>query len=140
MSVLPRSTLGHLKTDAVSDLLQQAAWDYRETLAENQQLARTVAELTQQVEETTAQVAALEGEVARRKDPDELARSLLASAQRAARDERDSARREAELVLKKAARRVDKLEQEMARLEADRLAESPASRRVILPSSSASKS
>lgn len=123
LSALPRSPLGHLRTDAVGDLLQRAAWDYRETLADNQRLARTVEELTRQVEEATAQVALLEEAAARHKDPDELARSLLASARRAAREERESARREAELVLKKAAERADRLEEDVARSESDRLAE-----------------
>jgi cell division septum initiation protein DivIVA len=125
LSALPRSPLGHLKPDAVGDLLQHAAWDYREALAQNQRLTSTVEELTRRVEELTAEVASLQEAAARRKEPDELARSLLASAQRAAREERESARREAELTLKKAARRADRMQQqgserlsELARLEA----------------------
>jgi cell division septum initiation protein DivIVA len=123
VSALPRSALGHLKTDAVADLLQRAAWDYREALAQNQRLTSTVEELTQRVEELTAQVASLEEAAARHKDPDELARTLLATAQRAVREERESARREAKLMLKKAARRADKLEEEVARQHSDRLSE-----------------
>jgi cell division septum initiation protein DivIVA len=123
LSALQRSPLGHLKADAVGDLLQRAAWDYRETLAENQRLTRTVEELGRRVEELTKQVASLEEVAARRKDPDELARSLLASAQRAAREERESARREGELILRKAAQRADKLDENVARREADRLSE-----------------
>ena len=123
LAALPRGPLGHLKDDAVADLLQHAAWDYRETLAENQRLAEAVDELGRRVEELTAQVASLEEVAARRKEPDELARSLLASAQRAAREERESARREGELTLKKAARRAHRLEAEVARSEADRLSE-----------------
>jgi len=123
LSALPRSPLGHLKTDAVENLLQRAAWDYRETLADNQRLKRSVEGLAARVEELTAQTASLEEAVARRKDPDQLARSLLASAQRTAREARESARREAELILKKAAQRADKLEADVARREADRLAQ-----------------
>jgi cell division septum initiation protein DivIVA len=123
LSALPRSPLGHLKSDAVGDLLQRAAWDYRETLAQNQRLTSTVEELTSRVEELSEHVASLEETAARRKDPDELGRSLLASAQRAAREEREAARLEAELILKKAARRADKLDADLARLEADRLSE-----------------
>lgn len=123
VSALPRTPLGHLKTDSVADLLQRAAWDYREALALNQRLTSTVEELTRRVEELTAQVASLEEVAARHKDPDEVMRTLLASAQRAAREERESARREAELILKKAARRAERREEEVARLEADRLAE-----------------
>ncbi len=123
LSALPRSPLGHLKADAVGELLQRAAWDYRETLAENQRLAKTVDELAQRVEELTKQVASLEEVAARRKEPDELARSLLASAQRAAHEERESARREGELILKKAARRADKMDEEVAERHAARLSE-----------------
>jgi len=123
LSALPRSALGHLKTDAVADLLQRAAWDYREALAQNQRLTSTVEELTRRVEELTAQVDSLEEAAARRKDPDELARTLLASAQRAAREERESARREAELMLKKAAQHAERMEEEITRRGAARLSE-----------------
>ncbi len=123
LSALPRSPLGHLKTDAVGELLQRAAWDYRETLAQNQRLTSTVEELSRRVDELVAQVASLEEVAARRKDPDELARSLLASAQRTAREEREAARREGELVLKKAARHADKMDEELARAHADRVSE-----------------
>jgi hypothetical protein len=119
LSALPRSPLGHLKTEAVGELLQRAAWDYRETLGQNQRLSKSVEELTGRVEELMAQVASLEEAAARRKDRDELARTLLASAQRVAREERESARREAELILKKAARRADELEENVARREAE---------------------
>ena len=123
LSALPRSPLGHLKAEAVGELLQRAAWEYRETLAQNKQLTKSVEELGRRVEELTAQVASLEEAAARRKDPDELARSLLASAQRTAREQRESARREAELILKKATQRADRLEEDAARRGADRLAE-----------------
>jgi hypothetical protein len=107
----------------VEKLLQRAAWAYREALAENQRLGRTVDDLTERVEDLTIQVASLEEATARYKERDELARTLLASAQRAAREERESARQEAELILKKAARRAGRLEQNASRLEADRLSE-----------------
>ena len=123
LSALPRSPLGHLKTDAVGDLLQRAAWDYREVLAQNQRLSSTVEELTSRIEELSGQVASLEEVVARRKEPDELARSLLASAQRAAREERESARRDGELIVKKAARRAERMEEEVAERHAARLSE-----------------
>jgi cell division septum initiation protein DivIVA len=123
LSALPRSRLGHLKTDAVAELLQRAAWDYRETLAQNDRLAKTVEELSGRVEELMAQVSSLEEAAARRKDPDELAKSLLASAQRAARAERESARRDGELILKKAAGRANKIEADIARRRAGRLSE-----------------
>jgi cell division septum initiation protein DivIVA len=123
LSAVPRGPLGHLKTEAVGDLLQRAAWDYREALALNQRLTRTVEELQLRMEELSAQMASLEETAARRKDPDELMRTLLSSAQKAAREERESARRDAELILKKAARRAERRDEEVARYEADRLAE-----------------
>jgi cell division septum initiation protein DivIVA len=123
VSALPRTALGHLKADAVADLLQRAAWDLREALARNQQLTNTVEELSRQVEELAAEVASLEEAAARRKDPDELARSLLASAQRSAREERESARQECELMLKKAASRAERMEEESARRAEARISE-----------------
>lgn len=123
LSALPRTPLGHLKTDSVGELLQHAAWDYREALAESQRLTKSVEDLGRRVEELMAQVASLEEAAARRKSPDELARSLLASAQRAAREQRESARREGELILKKATERAERVEEDAARRGADRLAE-----------------
>jgi len=119
LSALPRNRLGQLKEDAVAELLQRAAWDLREALAEKQRLARAVEELTQRVEELTEQAASLETAAARRRDPDELARVLLVSAQRTARQERQAAREECELMLKKAARRAEQMESELGRLETE---------------------
>jgi cell division initiation protein len=114
ISGLPRSALGHLKTEAVEELLQRAAWDYREVLGQNRQLQATVDQLTQRVEELTAQLGSLEEAAPRRRDSDELARALLASAQRAARAERDAARQEAESTLKKARSRAARIEKDAA--------------------------
>ena len=129
ISALPRSPLGHLKTEAVEELLQRAAWDYREALSQNQQLSTqnqqlstqnqqlstTVEHLTQRVDELTAEIGSLEEEATTRKNPDELARALLAAAQRTARAERDAARQEAESTLKKARTRAERIEQDVAR-------------------------
>jgi cell division septum initiation protein DivIVA len=104
-------------------MLQRAAWDYREALALNQRLAAQVHDLTQRVEELTAQVSSLEEAAARHKNPDELARTVLASAQRAAREQREAARHEAERLLKKAAKRAHQLEQESAQDAEDRMSE-----------------
>lgn len=123
ISALPRTRLGHLKDDAVADFLQRAAWDYRQVLAQKQQLGSSVEELTARIEELTKQLASLEEAAAHRKDSDELARSLLAAAQRTAREERDSARRDVELMLKKAARRVERLDEEVERRAEERLSE-----------------
>jgi cell division septum initiation protein DivIVA len=115
ISALPRSPLGHLKTEAVEELLQRAAWDYREVLAQNQQLSTKVEHLTQRVDELTAEIGSLGEAATKRKNPDELARALLAAAQRTARAERDAARREAESTLKKARTRAERIEKDVAR-------------------------
>lgn len=115
VSALPRSPLGHLKTEAVEELLQRAAWDYREVLGQNHQLTLEVDQLTRQVEQLMAEIVSLEEAVSKRKNPDELARTLLASAQRTARAERDAARHEAESTLKKARTRAERVEKDMAR-------------------------
>jgi hypothetical protein len=71
VSWLPRSSLpGGIKPDAVADLLQRAAWDYREALAQARQLAETLEERARRVEELEAQVASLEADSAARKSPD----------------------------------------------------------------------
>ncbi|HEU5477034.1 MAG TPA: DivIVA domain-containing protein [Gaiellaceae bacterium] len=116
VSGLPRSPLpGGIKADAAADLLQRAAWDYSTVLAQARQLAETVEEQARRIEELEAQIASLEAEAAARKDPDELAHRLLASAHRTAREEREEARRESELLLKKAERRAERIEQEARR-------------------------
>lgn len=114
LSALPRNRLGHLKEDAVAELLQRAAWGYRKAVAENQRLTRTVEELTQRLDELTEQVASLETAAARHKDPDELARVLLVAAQRTAREEREAARQECDLMLKKAARHAKQMQEKAA--------------------------
>jgi DNA repair exonuclease SbcCD ATPase subunit len=123
ISAIPRSPLGHLKTEAVEELLQRAAWNLREVLGQNQQLTKKVEHLTQRLDELTAQIGSLEEAATKRKNPDELARALLASAQRTARAERDSARREAESTLKKARTRAESFEQDVARRTKQRLDE-----------------
>lgn len=123
ISALPRSPLGHLKTEAVEELLQRAAWDYREALAQNHQLSTKVEHLTQRVDELTAEMGSLEEAATKRKNPDELARALLTAAQRTARVERDAARQEAESTLKKARTRADRIEKDMARRTEQHLGE-----------------
>jgi cell division septum initiation protein DivIVA len=127
ISALPRNRFGQLKEDAASEFLQRAAWNYRQALSEKQRLARMVDELTEQVDELREHVSTLETEAARQKEPDELARVLLASARGTAREERQAARRECELMLKKAIRRSQQIEEWAARRAAER-AESDALR------------
>jgi DivIVA protein len=123
ISALPRSPLGHLKTEAVEELLQRTAWDYREVLAQNHQLTTKVDDLTRRVDDLTAEIGALEEVATKRKNPDQLARALLASAQRTARAERDAARQEAESTLKKARTRAERIEKDVARRTEQRLDE-----------------
>jgi cell division septum initiation protein DivIVA len=110
LSGLPRSLFGGIKADAAERLLAEAAWHYREVLGRNNQLERALAELTQRAQELEAQVASLEEGAAGRKDRDELARVLLASAERHARKLRESAREDCELMLRKARSRALEVE------------------------------
>jgi cell division septum initiation protein DivIVA len=111
VSALPRSPLpGGIKTDAAAQLLQRAARDYRDAVAEIRRLDQIVEKQTRRIEELELQVASLEADVTARKNPDKLGRTLLEAAQRTARERREDARREAELLLKKAARRAETIE------------------------------
>jgi hypothetical protein len=116
VSGLPRSPLpGGIKADAVADLLQRAARDYREVLGKARQLAEAAEAQARHIEELEAQIASLAADAAARSDPDELARRLLESAHRTAREERESARRNGELLLKEAERRAERIELEARR-------------------------
>jgi cell division septum initiation protein DivIVA len=106
LSRLPRNPFGGVKAEAVSDLLKRAAWEHRKMRGRDEQLSRSVEELTRRTAELEVQVASLEAVAAERREPDELALALLASARRSARELRESARREGELLLKKARERA----------------------------------
>ena len=96
---LPRSPLpGGIKADAAADLLTRAASDLRSAL--------------ERVQELEARVASLEAEAeaATRRDPYELGKSVLATAHQKAHDQREAARAESELILKKAERRALRIE------------------------------
>jgi cell division septum initiation protein DivIVA len=110
ISGLPRSSLpGGVKADAAADLLERAASAYRAALA--------------RIEELEAQVSSLKAEAASRKDPFELGRSMLESAHRKAQEHREDARRESELLLKKAERRATRIELDAQRRLDDGLSE-----------------
>jgi cell division septum initiation protein DivIVA len=97
ISGLPRSPLpGGIKADAVADLVQQAASDLRSARA--------------RIEQLEAKVASLEADASARKDPYELGKAVLASAHRMADEQRETARHESELVLKKAEGRAVRIE------------------------------
>ena len=111
---LPRATVGGYKARPTADLLNRVSWDYRQivhqhgvVVEEAKQLRARLAELEQELQ--GAKQAADE-----RRDLDELARDVLATAQRAAREVREAARQEAETTLRKARRRGVDAERQLA--------------------------
>lgn len=112
---LPRSPLGGYKAGPTEELLKRVAWDYGQLVnehAKHAKQAETVERLTRRTDELEAQVASLQALLDGHKDPDELARTLLAAAQRAARELRESARSDGEAILKKARTRAQEIESE----------------------------
>ena len=88
---LPRATVGGYKARPTADLLNRVSWDYRQivhqhgvVVEEAKQLRARVAELEQELQ--GAKQAADE-----RRGLDELARDVLATARRAARELREAA-------------------------------------------------
>ena len=112
---LPRSPLGGYKAGPTVELLKRVAWDYMQLVHECAKHAETVERLTRRTDELEAQVAALQTLLDGHKDPDELARTLLAMAQRAAHELRESTRSEGEATLKKARVRAQEIESEAQR-------------------------
>ncbi len=129
---LPRALVGGLRRSAVQELLRRVQWEYSQLFFEYRKL-KEAGEAGQRADEPRAEpVAALaapevepaaEAAEAPRREPDELARLALAAARRTARELRESARRDCELMLKKARLRVVELEHEFERAKASRRAE-----------------
>jgi cell division septum initiation protein DivIVA len=109
---LPRTSLGGYKAGPTDELLKRVAWDYGQLLHEHRTLEVAADLLRTRADELEAQVASLEGLLEERRDPDEISRTLLAAAQRAARELRDSARSDCEAMLKKAHGRARQIEAE----------------------------
>jgi cell division septum initiation protein DivIVA len=109
---LPRTSLGGYKTGPTDELLKRVAWDYRQLVHEHRTLEEAADRLRGRVDELEAQVASLQGLLEVRRDPDEISRTLLAAAQRAARELRDSGRSDCEAMLKKAQARARQIEAE----------------------------
>jgi cell division septum initiation protein DivIVA len=109
---LPRGPLGGYKAGPTEELLKQVAWDYGQLVHEFAKAAETVERLTGRCGELEAQVASLQTVLAGYKDSDEVAHALIASAQRAARELRESARSEGEALLRKARSRAKEIEVE----------------------------
>jgi len=109
---LPRTSLGGYKSGPTEDLLKRVAWDYRQLVHEHRTLEDAADQLGRRADELEAQVRSLQGLLEEHRDPDEISRTLLAAAQRAARELRDSARNDCEAMLKKAQRRAGQIEAE----------------------------
>jgi DivIVA protein len=101
---LPKSLGGGLKRGAVEDLLRQVQADYARLSGELQKLKETV---------ERDQPPAVP-----RREPDELARLVLAAAHKSAVEIRESARLEAEAVLHKARARASEIEHDYANVKA----------------------
>lgn len=112
---LPRDALGGYKPGPAEEQLKRIAWDYRNLLHERQELRETADILRRRVDELEAQFAALKDELEERRDPDEIGRTLLAAAQRMARELRESARGDGDAALKKARARARTIEAEAQR-------------------------
>ena len=113
---LPHVRIGGFDQQATVELLKRVASDYGLLFNENRKLTATVEELRKAADELTSEIEALRSANAARREPDEAARMAIAAAQRAARELRESARRECELALKKAQRRAGAVEAELERL------------------------
>ena len=103
---LPRALRGY-DCEATDDLLKRVAWDYLQVLGEVRRLSR----LTEQ-EQAVSGVRGLDaagfgGRTAAGAEPDDVGRALLAAAQKAAKELRESTRRECEVIIKKARRRAE---------------------------------
>jgi len=125
---LARDPVGGYKARPVAELLKRVAWDYRKLLEENKSLAETADGLRRRIQELEPQIDRLEDELARRRDPGDLSRTMLAAAQRIAGEVRASAKSDGEAALKKARARADSIEAEARRrveaaAEAERLGE-----------------
>jgi cell division septum initiation protein DivIVA len=113
---LPRTRAGGFKSGPVEELLKRVAWDYRQLLHDSHQLYERVTELQERAEELERQLETLQEQ---RKPPDELARQTLAASQRAARELRESTRRECEAALKTTRNRAKRIEREQSRALAE---------------------
>ena len=106
---LPRSLFGGLKKASVEELLNRIAHDYSELELEKKRLLEQVAQLSSPV----AQAA--DAPQDSRKESDELATAVLALAQRAARELRETTRHECELMIRKSRSHALKIERDVER-------------------------
>lgn len=112
---LPRDALGGYKPAPADDLLKRIAWDYRQLTHEHDTLKETADMLRGRVDELEAQSVELHDRLEGQRNPDEIARTLLAAAQRMARELREAARGDSDATLKKARARARAIEAEAQR-------------------------
>ena len=120
---LPRARVGGYAADPTEEMLQQASWAYRKALHEYGLLVDEVDRLQARVAELERQGEDLKAEIAASERRAERVAGMLNAAGRAARETREGARRDAELVLKKARHRAAKMERELAKVRAATAAE-----------------
>jgi cell division initiation protein len=113
---LPRTVFGGYKADRVREHLRIVAWDVGKSLHERGQAKSEHERLEHELDR-------LRHELVRSERRGELESVVLESAQNAAREIRETARREAELVLKKATGHAAGLRREVEQEHAARLAE-----------------
>lgn len=113
---LPRTVFGGYKADKVREHLRGLAWDVL-TLLHERGIAKS------EHERLEHELDRLRRELVRSERRGELESAVLESAQNAAREIRDTARREAELILKKATEHATRLRREVEQGHEARLAE-----------------
>lgn len=107
---LPRARVGGYATVATEALLTQASWDYRQALHDLEQMYAENAQLQERIEALEKQADALRAEATAGESKAGRVDATLQTAQRVAREERESARRDCEVMLKKTRRRVAEME------------------------------
>ena len=131
---LPRARVGGLRPEPVEDLFNRVRWNYAQLEFDYQKLkeafeqqrlpeAEHPGEPQTEVAATVEQVEDRPVDQPPRREPDELARITLAAAYRLAHEVRESARRDCELMLKKARIRAREFELDFERSKASRDAE-----------------
>jgi len=138
---LPRAKLGGLKKGPVEDLLRRIARDYANLQRENRELREALERLETEAAEAVPQgvPGSSPAETTQRssQETEELVAAVLAIAQKAAREMREAARSECELMIRKTRSHVLKLEREKASAAAE-LEELQAVRREMRQSMRAS--
>jgi cell division septum initiation protein DivIVA len=112
---LPRAYVGGYAVEKTEELLRRASWDYRQLLHDYGLLSEEVELLHARVVELEQEGEGLRAQIAASENRAERVGAMINAAGRAARETRENARLDAELVLKKARRRAAKLEKALAK-------------------------